>query len=227
MVQNVLIIVAFGLCLVAPTLAEAGIDLSPEELRRLVQGELVVRPLPGSGMNSTVAGVSFSLINAPVERVMHAVTDISAWPHIFPNTYESKTVGERNGVRAVKMELGNRLIRMGFYLTLVLADEQNTVRFHLNKDKPHDIPDTRGWIRLIPQPGERTLVVFTGLAEIPFGALVALLGEDAIRWIEHLMLSIPARLKKWVEGPSGEKYRKAEAARATALPSGSRALPTK
>lgn len=194
----------------------AGIELGPDELKRLVKGELVARPLPESGKNSTVAGISFALVDASPEKVMRAINNVDAWTVIFPNTYESKIVGSRDGIRAVRMTLGNSLIKMSFYLTVVTDKKKQMVRFQLNKDKPHDIQDTRGWIRLIPQmEGRRTLVAFTGLATVPFGPIIGLLGGEVTTWVERRLLSVPARLKKWVEDARQKKVVEAPVATST------------
>ncbi|MCP4679267.1 MAG: hypothetical protein GY854_28020 [Deltaproteobacteria bacterium] len=185
----------------------AGITLTQSEISTLAQGGLVSRPLPDSGKNSTIAGVSFTVINAPADAVMRALEDVSAWKHIFPNTYEAKTVASNGNTRTVKMRFGNALFKAGLYLTAVFDRQKLELVYALNKKKPHDIEESRGSVKLIPQSEGRTLVAFTSLVKVPFGALINLMGQKVVGWIEYRVLVTPKRLKDWVEGQSGDKYR--------------------
>jgi len=191
----------------APAESNAGIEFSAHEIKTLTNGGLVIHPLPGSGENSVVAGTSFVLIDAPPEVVWRAIQDVPVWTHIFPNTSSSKVMAVSGGTKAVKMRVGNAIIKVGFYLTAVFDQEKMNFTFSLNKKKPHDIDEARGWMRLLPQPGGKTLVVFSALVRTPFGLLIKLMGNKVIGWIEHRMLIAPKRLKEWVEGPNGVKYR--------------------
>ncbi|MDJ0765506.1 MAG: SRPBCC family protein [Myxococcota bacterium] len=180
----------------------AGISLSEQEMHTLVTGGLVKRPLPTSRQNSTLAGVSFALINAPTDVVWRALEDISAWPRIFPNTHEARVVAAQGNVRAVRMRMGNRLIKLTYFLSVHFDKDNLKVGFALNKNKPRDVDECRGYVRLIAQPGNRTLVAFSSLAKMPFGPLIRLVGDKVLGWIENRMLSMPERLKKWIEAPS-------------------------
>ncbi|MCP4604640.1 MAG: hypothetical protein GY847_29655 [Proteobacteria bacterium] len=190
-------------------MARANVSLSPSEIKTLARGGLVKSPLAGSGINSTIAGASFILIDSPPDIVLRAFEDVSAWTSIFPNTYKSRIVAAWGNVKVVKMRLGNRLFKFDFYFTVTSDREKRVVVYALNENKPHDIDECRGSIKFIPQPGDRTLVAFTSLVKVPFGAIIRLMGKKAIGWIEHRVLIVPRRLKKWVEGPTGAKYRSA------------------
>jgi hypothetical protein len=186
---------------IAPKSVSAGVELTQGEIERLARGELVVQPLSNSRQDSVVAGISYALINAPPDRVWAALQDIPSWPSIFPNTFEARTVAVQGDARAARISLGNRFVTFNFYLTVTFNKDKWETFFVLNKKKPHDIRECRGFARLVPQPGGRTLVVFSSLAEFPFAGLIGLMGPKVIGWIEHRVLSVPERLKKWVEGP--------------------------
>jgi len=177
----------------------AGVALSDEEARVLASGGIVVQPLPGSGEGSTVAGASFALVDAPPEKVWRSLVDVRSWPAVFPNTFEAEEVIRHRNASAVRMVLGNRLFRFQYYLTVTRDEQKRTLRYRLNKKKPHDIGEARGYVRLFPQPNGRTLVAFTALVEVPFAPIVALMGDDVIRVLERRVLSVPHRLKRWVE----------------------------
>lgn len=194
-------------CSLLPWTAAAGVDLTPDEIKALSAGELVVKPLPTSGENSVIAGASFILVNNSPEIVWRALEDISAWTTLFPNTHEARLMAITESGQSVKMRFGNRLLELSFYLTVTFDKEKKEAFYALNKSKPHDIQETRGSVRMSPQPGGRTLVIFSSLVHVPFTQLISLLGADIIERIERKVLSVPMRLKKWVEGEHGAKYK--------------------
>jgi hypothetical protein len=193
--------------LLIPLGARAGIDLTEKEIKTLSAGGLVMRPLPGSGKNSMIAGVSFALINAPREVVWRAFRDLSAWPVIFYNTHEARQLGAADRKSTVQVKVGNRYISFDFFLTLLSDKEKWSFSYAIDKTKPHEIEDTRGKLQLVEQPGGRTLVIFSTYVKVPFGLLIKIMGDEVLEWIEHRLLSVPTRLKEWVEDPTGDKYR--------------------
>jgi hypothetical protein len=201
------VICVLGGLFFAPRPSGAGVNLTNEEIKKLSQGRLVIRPMKGSRKNSVIAGSSFALINARPYIVSRAFEDLSAWPSIFYNTDSARLVAIRGNKKTVKMTLGNKYITVNFFLNLVAYNDSMEFAYSIDKSRPGDIEDTRGWLRLIPQPGGRTLVVFSTYAKVPFGMLIALMGDKVLYWIETRLLSVPKGLKKWVEGPTGAKYR--------------------
>jgi hypothetical protein len=191
----------------APCASGAGVELTSEEIKKISQGKLVIRPMKGSRKNSVIAGSSFALINARPDIVSRAFEDLSAWPSIFYNTDAARLVAIRGNKKTVKMSLGNKYIKVNFFLNLVSYNDAMEFAYSIDRSRPSDIEETRGWLRLIPQPGGRTLVIFSTFAKIPFGMLIALMGDKVLYWIETRLLSVPKGLKKWVEGPTGAKYR--------------------
>ncbi|MCP4600228.1 MAG: hypothetical protein GY847_06795 [Proteobacteria bacterium] len=191
----------------APSVSSARVDLTSEEIEKISQGRLVIRPMKGSRKNSVIAGSSFALINARPDIVSRAFEDLSAWPSIFYNTNAARLVAIRGNKKTVKMSLGNKYITVDFFLNLVSYNDSMEFAYSIDRSRPNDIEDTRGWLKLIPQPEGRTLVVFSTYAKVPFGMLIALMGDKVLYWIETRLLSVPKGLKKWVEGPTGAKYR--------------------
>ncbi len=200
-------ICVLGLFFFSSSAFGAGVKLTSDEIRKLSQGKLVIHPMKGSRKNSVIAGTSFALINAPPDIVSRAFQDLSAWPSIFHNTDSVRLVKVRGNKRTVKMTLGNKYITVKFFLNLVSYRDAMEFAYAVDKSRPNDIEESRGWLRLIPQPGGRTLVVFSTFAKVPFGMLIALMGDKVMYWIETRLLSVPKGLKKWVEGPTGDKYR--------------------
>lgn len=191
---------------ILPGYALADGTLNEEEIGRLARGEMVQRPLPNSGEDSLIAGASFALVDAPTEKVWGALKQISAWPKIFPNTVSAKVVFRQRDIQIVKMKLGNSLITFDFYLTASFKEGQCELVYGLNRNKPHDIQESRGWVRLLRQPGGKTLVAFFSVVRVPFGGLIGLLGDNILNTLQYRVLSVPGRLKKYVE--EREKQRK-------------------
>lgn len=206
MAKRISSLVLLCVTLVSANAMPAGIQLTEEEITTLARGALVKHPMPFSGTDSTIAGTSFILINAPSRVVGRALEDVDAWYAIFPNTTSAKVVAVSGNVKAVKMRLGNHIFKVDFYLMVSHDRESGEFQFELNKTKPHDIEEAVGWARLIPQPEGKTLVVFTAKAKTAFGVLIQLMSEKVIQWIENRILVVPQRLKHWVEGPNGSKY---------------------
>jgi hypothetical protein len=80
------------------------------------------------------------------------------------------------------------------------------ISFKLVKNKPHDIEETKGYWRLFPQKDGRTLVAYVVAVQVPAG-LVNLLGETMSDKLARALLDVPGKLKHWVEGPAGNRYR--------------------
>ena len=199
--------VLFHAFLIASWEASAAISLTEKEINALARGEMVVRPMDEAAKKGMIAGVSFVVVNAPAEVVWRAFNDLSAWPAIFYNTLDARQLSIRGETREIKLRLGNKYIGLDFFATLVTNHAQLELSYSLDAKRTPTVDESKGWIRLIPQPGGRTLVVFSAFAKIPFGGIIALMGDELLRLIEYRLLSVPRRLKDWVESPSGEKYR--------------------
>ena len=132
---------------------------------------------------------------------------MEAWPSIFYNTHSARLVEIRGNLRTFKLTIGNRYITVAFFVNMISYEDAMEFAYSVDKSRPRDIEDARGWLKLIPQPGGRTLVVFSTVTKVPFGMLIALMGDKVLGWIETRLLSVPKGLKTLVEGPAGAKYR--------------------
>src|SRR5436305_619066 len=87
---------AIGLALLASARVAGAEPLSAAERGRLERGEVVRRTLELElAEGRYVGGLSYAVIHAPVREVMRALTDVSAYPSIFPLAIDAREVGRR------------------------------------------------------------------------------------------------------------------------------------
>jgi hypothetical protein len=194
------LVAAIALCTAA--VEAAGQDserFSTDEIATLLDGGVVQRPLPGLEGGSVIAGSSFALIDATPAVVWAALTDVGDWKAIFPNTFAARTLTKRQNASAVKMTTGNRFFSFDYVLTVVESPDRLELSYELNKKRPHDIEEAKGQVKLVALPRGRTLLAFTTVVQVPFGPIVALMGDSITRVMEQRVLDVPGRLKRWVE----------------------------
>ena len=115
-------------------------------------------------------------------------------------------------VRAVEhaliwpMNTRHPLVSLTYHVEMESNAEKKILSFRLVKDMPNDVNSIRGYWRLFPQKGGRTLIAYVVAVKVPMG-LVNLAGPDLERRSVTALLSIPGDMKNWVEGPNGKKYR--------------------
>jgi hypothetical protein len=207
--QHKVLVVSLLLLLVASTsTAVAAVDFTAHELEQLAKGKLVKRIMPESGKDSTVGGTSFMMVNALPETVWKATTDIEAWPHIYPYTYSAEPLTRHANATSVRLRLGVKLLQANIYMTVVTDQASFEMSTRLNKQLSSPLAkDMRSTMKLLPQPGGKTLIVYSCVTDVSLGPIVAMLGRTVIQDMENVLLRLPKLLKQYVEGPSGNKYR--------------------
>ena len=183
------------------------VDFTPAEIARLNQGKSVTKPLPTSRQNGFYGGTGWAMVDAPVEVVWQAIQDWESYPEIFPHTVAVRELSRRNDRLLVRLALGHRLVTCIYHVDVVRDPEKRILSFKLVPSLPHDIEETRGYWRLFPQRDGRTLVAYVVAAKVPMG-LINLIGAELERKLEWGILNLPINLKRWVEGPSGDRYRR-------------------
>ncbi len=191
-----LIIAALVLC--CPV--ASAVSFSDEEISKLAAGEMITRTHPSSGKDSLVGGTSFVLIGAPPQIVWQQFNRIDTWNQVYPYTYESRAIARKDNAVAVKLRVGVPLLQGDVVLTMVKKPETFEAVTSLKKEKSTPLAqDVQSKIRFVAQPGNKTLVIYSVLARTPFSALTAVLGAKVITDLERVLLSLPERLKKWME----------------------------
>jgi ribosome-associated toxin RatA of RatAB toxin-antitoxin module len=182
------------------------VDFTAAEKSKLSAGKVVKKPLAKSGKNGTYGGSAYALIDAPADLIWAAILDWSSYKKVYPKTVQVKEVSRKGGKSLVHMEQGHKLISVAYDVEVEADEAKQMISFKLVKNRPHDIEETRGYWRLFPQKDGRTLVAYVVAVQVPAG-LVNLLGEKMSNKLARALLHVPGSLKKWVEGPGGNRYR--------------------
>jgi len=161
----------------------------------------VSRPIRNARSNQ-VGGTSWIVVNADVDTVWRALTDFAAYARFLPSTERTHIVQHEGQVRLVAVEQGNSIVQVAYTLRTVVDAEKREVRFRVDHRRPHEVRDGWGFFHLEPREGGRTLVSY-GVVIDPGSSLFASVVRDAIR--DHA-LTVPRRIKRWVEGRGRSRY---------------------
>jgi hypothetical protein len=164
--------------------------LSADEGERLAHGGTVTRTQElERGDRRYVGGVTYTVIDAPVEELAAVLDDIGGWRRFLPKTRSARTVGSAGGDSLVEVTHGSFLVQVTY--TMRVQREGNVVRFWMDPFRPHDIEDAWGFFRAEPLDAGRTLVTYGILIDVGAG-LVRDLFEDQVR---ELALTVPQRMR--------------------------------
>ncbi len=147
-----------------------------------------------------VGGVSYIVIDAPVEEVVAALQDVRSYALILPHTRSARWVGlSRKGDALVEIDQGNAIAH-GKYTVRVRRERgttegsAETIRFWLDRRYAHDLDDASGFFHVEPY-GEGTMLTYVILVDLGQG-LIGHLFESRVR---RAALSTPVLLKRYVE----------------------------
>lgn len=182
--------------------ARADRGFSAGEMTALGRGRLVARPMRNA-RSSLVGGTSWIVVNADWRTVWRALTDFAAYTRIFPRTTSSRLVQRNGQVRIVSLTQGNSLVRIDYSLRTVLDPAKREITFRVDPRRPHGLRDGWGFFNLEPKEGGKTLVSY-GVVVDPGGPAVQSLFSRSMR---EQLLSVPKRLKLWIEGAGARRYR--------------------
>jgi len=194
----------FALVVAAPD--ASAVDFSKLEKHKLAAGKAVRKPLANNGKDGFYGGSGFAVINAPADVVWAAIRDWGSYSRAFPNTVDVEEVSRKNGKSLVRMELGHKLLSVQYHVQVDSDEAQKKISFQLVKNRPHDIEEARGYWKLFPQKDGTTLVAYVVAVQVPMG-IVNILGEKVSEKLSRGLLDLPRNLRKWVEGPNGNRYR--------------------
>jgi len=174
---------------------------SEDEGAKLASGRPVVREenVEREG-HRYVGGVSYILIDAPLDQVVAALQDVGAYSQILPQTRSVRWVGlSRKGDALVEIEQGNAIAH-GKYTVRVRrergSDEGSaeTIRFWIDRRYSHDLDDASGFFH-VETRGKGTLLTYVVLVDLGHG-IVSHFFESRVR---RAALSTPVLVKHYVE----------------------------
>ena len=182
------------------------IDFTGSEIARLQSGRTVRKPLANSRQDGFFGGTGWALIDAPADVVWAALQDWEAYDDVFPQTVGATELSSKDNRSVVLMELGYRIFSVKYELDVSRDNKNRTMSFGLAENRPHDIESARGYWRVFPQKDGRTLLEYAISVQLPAG-LANLLSKRLQKELEDSLVGLPRYVKKWVEGPSGNRYR--------------------
>lgn len=184
----------------------AAVNFTEKEKAKLAAGKTVKKPLNKSGEKGFYGGTGYALIDAPADTIWAAIEDWGVYHKIYPKTVSCKELSRKGETSLIRVQMGHKLLSIEYHLTVERSRDKNMLSFKLVRNRPHDIEETRGYWRLFPQQDGRTLVAYVVATQVPMG-IINLIGAEMEEKIERHLLGIPGNLKKWVEGPGGNRYR--------------------
>jgi len=181
--------------------------LSAAEWDRLRAGERVEHPRRFStGGAKYVGGVSYQLVAADPDAVLHALLDPDQLEQMLPHTRQVAAVGQGYPARGLTLEQGNDLVTATYSVSLSHDLDRREVRFWLDHSRPSDIDDVRGFFRVEPSDDGRSLITVAAALDLGSG-LARLLFENAL---ERLILATPTQMKGVLEANTNGKTRVAQ-----------------
>lgn len=174
-----------------------------DERAHLTRGELVSRPHRPGTADGWLGGVGFQVIDRPTAEVWRALEDLDAYQYMLPGTDLTRDEGPEGGARVLYVHQAQMGIEVSYCLRLHLDAVGRRVEFELDRDRPHDVEDARGFLELQSFHRTRTLVTWAVCATLGMGAV-----EPMIRGVvEPWLLRVPSTMKSYLEGQARDRYR--------------------
>jgi carbon monoxide dehydrogenase subunit G len=183
----------------------AAVDFTPGELATLKRGDVVQHELASSRHGGFYGGSGFAIVDAPVDAVWKAIQDWDAYAKVFPNT-ESTELSRKGNRSLIRMKIGHPVVSVQYHVQMTRDEAKKVLSFQMVADMPNDLDDVRGYWRLFPQPGDRTLIAYVLAVRAPMG-LVNLIGPRLEAQAINALLNVPGFIKAWVEGPGRSRDR--------------------
>lgn len=188
-------------------LSAANDRLSAAEWDRLRAGERIEHPKRFSDAGAKyVGGVSYQLVAADPDEVLHALLDPQQLQQMLPHTQHIAVVGRGYPARGLTLEQGNDLVTASYSVSLSHDFDRREVRFWLDHSRPSDIDDVRGFFRVEPSDDGRSLITVAAALDLGPG-LARLLFENAL---ERMILATPTQMKGVLEASTNGKTRVAQ-----------------
>lgn len=202
--EKTALLVTCALLLFGVPRSSHALELTQDEIKRLVAGQQIVKPIPGACENGLYGGTALIMIDANPEAIQAAIEDLDSYPQMFPYFVSAGLAGKLDGKRVVRMRQGTPVFNLIYHLLISYDPARRLTRFRMVKTLPHDIDNVVGFWRLFPQPDGRTIVAYGVTARVNLGALGLI---DRVGYeIQKRLVGMPAYLKRWLAGPGKNRY---------------------
>jgi Polyketide cyclase / dehydrase and lipid transport len=170
--------------------------LSQAELAALAAGRTVSRPMQLEQRGARyVGGISYALVRAAPANVFSALEDVRTLPEMLPATLSARRIGGAGTPARVDLVQGTNLVRAEYTIEVEAARAKPELEFWLDPNRPHDIDDVWGFIRVEPFDEARSLVTVAVLLDMGPG-LGRLLFEGRI---QRMILRTPGHIRDFIE----------------------------
>lgn len=174
----------------------AGAPFTPEERQRLLAGELVRRPESRrEGAFSYIGGTSWVRVQAPRERVWEVINDVSLYPRLIPGVSTARVIEEAGSRRVLLLRHTYSFVSASYHAS-VRADRRHwTIEFELDRSRPHDIRDGRGFITLDRYGRGETIVTWGVMADVGSGIITGVFAPVIYDWILRVPWCVRGQLE--------------------------------
>lgn len=185
-----------------PEALDALSDLSEEERTQLLKGGLVVRKVEFEHAGATYAGgVSYALVEARPLEVLSALRQPGALRKAMPSTVEARVLGEVDGVSRVSFVQGSPPLVGRYSVMLRWEPAQGRARFWLDPERPHDLKDIWGYLRVTELRPGQTLMTWAVALDLGQGVF----GSMFERPVQAEALRAPSTIRGYMNSSRAER----------------------
>ncbi len=198
-VRHPLVVLRLALGMAAVSVATSALaeqpPLSAEERNALLSEAVVKRPMEFErGPGSYIGGLSYRLVEAPPDEIFALLSSPEAMRHVLPKTRRVTVLELTKDTALVEMESGGSVISATFSVRLKWDPEARVVRFWMDSERPADIDDVYGSIRVRRFDATHSLVTVAAAVDLG-GGLISMLFSDRIR---NILLNTPQLVRNYV-----------------------------
>lgn len=183
-----------------------GEGFDADERQRLVDGELVVRPVTRRrGQLSLIGGTAWQVVDQPADLTWRAICDAGHWERMLPATEEARVVAHRPGQRTVQISHAMGFVRTRYHLRLSYDHDRRDISFRLDQQRPNDLRAAWGFLSVRPFDDDpnRSLLSWGVMADVGGGMVGGLMRGQVHEW----MLRVPETIRTYLHGSGARHYR--------------------
>lgn len=161
-----------------------GEPFTQDEQARLRAGELVRRPARRrEGGYSYIGGTSWQRIPARREDVWREILEVENYTDLIPGVEEARWVVNRGEERVVYLRHRYSFVNAAYHANVRIDRATWTIRFDLDRSRPADIRDGRGFITVDRYRGRESIVTWGVMADVGSGIITGVFAGVIYDWI--------------------------------------------
>jgi hypothetical protein len=174
-------------------------ELSADEQAQLHAGKLVVRSEQATrGSAHLIGGLSWQVVDASVDEVWRALSNVGAYPKFLPAVSEARVVetfGGSGSHQRLFVRHETPFLDTSYYVLTRTEVGTHTFSFRLDRSRAAAMNDAWGELRVSPYEPGKSVVSLAIMADLGSGLVARLVRSQVHEW----MLRIPEQLKHYVE----------------------------